>query len=83
MNKVLVKLYVPTIGQEYDIWIPVNRRIHNAIRLIVKALDELVEGGFKPNRIPELYDKKTALPYNINLSIRQTNIRNGSELILI
>ena len=83
MNKVLVKLYIPTIEEEYDIWIPINRRIHNVIRLIVNALNELTEGGFEPKKMPLLYDKETATPYDINLSIRETNIRNGSELILI
>lgn len=26
MNEVLVKLYVPTIGEQYDIWLPVNKK---------------------------------------------------------
>lgn len=31
MNKVLVKLYVPTIGFQYDIWIPSKSYIYTII----------------------------------------------------
>ena len=83
MNKILVKLYVPAIGEEYDVWIPLNRRIYNVIRLIVRAVGEITEGEYKPVHFPALYDRQTALPYNINLSIGESNIRNGSEIILL
>ena len=83
MNKILVKLYIPTIGEEYDLWIPLNRRIYNVIRLIVKAVKELTDGQYAPKKFPILYDKLTAMPYDINLSIGESTIRNGSELVLI
>lgn len=83
MNKVLVKLFVPTIGEEYDIWIPVNRRIYSVIKLIVKALSEFTNGEYNPAQLPSLYDKETAKPYNINLTIGESTIKNGTEIILI
>lgn len=83
MNKVLVKLYLPTIGEEYDIWIPLNRRIYTVIKLIVKAINEFTNGEYAPARLPILYDKKTAKPYDINLTIGESTIRNGSEIILM
>lgn len=83
MNKILVRLQVPTIGQEYDIWIPQNRRIYMVIKLIVKAINEFTNGEYTPAKLPILYDKKTAKPYDINLTIKQSTIKNGSEIILI
>lgn len=83
MNKVLVKLYVPTIGKEYDVWIPVNRRIYNVIKLIVKTINEFTNGEYIPTKLPVLYDKKTSRPYDINLTIAEAKIKNGSEIILI
>ena len=35
-NKVLIKLYVPTLGETFDIFIPVNEMIWRVNRLIVK-----------------------------------------------
>ena len=83
MNKVLVKLYVPTVEKEYDIWIPLNRRIYTVIKLIVKAINELTNGEYSPAKFPMLYDRKTAKLYDINLTVGETTIRNGTEIILI
>lgn len=83
MNKVLVELYVPIIEEKYNIWIPTNRRIHNVIRLTVKALNELTEGQYNPKKMPLLYDKQTAKLFDINLTIRESTIKNGSEIVLI
>ena len=83
MNKVLVKLYVPQIGTEYDIWIPLNRRIYNVIKLLIKALKEFTNDEFSPAKFPELYDRKTAIQYDINLTVGESNIINGTEMILI
>ncbi len=83
MNKILVELYVPIIEEVYDIWIPTNRRIHNVIRLIVKAINEFTEGEYNPKKMPLLYDKQSANPFDINLTIGESTIQNGSEIVLI
>ena len=44
MNKVLVRLCVPMIDEEYDIWIPVNKKIDTIITLLVKAVKEFTKG---------------------------------------
>jgi len=82
-NKVIVKLYVPTIEKKFDIWIPLNKRVCNVIMLCVKAVNEFSRGYYKPDKLPTLYDKETAIPYDVNLTIRETTIRNGTELILM
>lgn len=83
MNEVLVKLYVPMIEKQYDILIPSHKRIYNVIYLLVKAVNELNNGYYQPNKMPNLYDKITGEKYDINLNIKETNIRNASEIILI
>jgi hypothetical protein len=83
MNKVLIKLYVPMIEAQYDVWIPVNKKIYKVIRLLTKAVCEFSGGYYKPIRMPLLYDKVTASVYDVNLTVKDANIRNGSELVLI
>lgn len=83
MNKILVKVYVPVLEEKYDILIPVNRRIYNVVKLLTKAINELNSGYYTPFQTPKLYDKITAIAYDENLSIRETNIRNGTELVLL
>lgn len=83
MNEVLVKLYVPTIDQQYDIWLPINKKIDTIITLLVKAVNEFTKGYYNPGKMPYLYDKVTTNAFDINLRVIDTEIRNGTELIMI
>lgn len=83
MDKVLVKLYVPMLEKIYDVWIPSHRRIYNVIVLLVKAINELNDNCYKPTKMPMLYDKLTAESFDINLTVKETTIRSGTEIILL
>lgn len=83
MNKVLVKLYVPILEEEYEIWIPLNKRIINVIKLLMKSVSELSGGEYAPDKLPLLYDRATGMPFDVNSIVNDTSIRNGSEVILI
>lgn len=83
MNKVLVKLYVPILEMQFDVWLPISRNVSKIIVLLVKAINEFSGGYYKPSYMPMLYDKITAKSYDINLSVKDNNIRNGTEIVLI
>lgn len=83
MNKILIKLEVPLIEKKYEVWIPTNKKIYNVINLLVKAIDELNGGNYNTGRLPTLYDKISAMPYDIELSVKEANIKNGAEIVLI
>ena len=83
MNKVLVKLYVPQIEAEYNVWLPINKKLYKIIQLLVKAIYELSGGFYEPEKMPLLYDKVTAKQYDINLNVLENKIENASELFLI
>ena len=83
MYKVLVKVYVPMLEKIYDVWIPSHKRIYNVIDLLIKAVNELNDNCYRPDKLPMLYDKLTAEVYDINLSIKDSTIRSGTELVLL
>lgn len=83
MNKVLVKVYVPMLEEIYEVWIPSNKNIYDIIVLLSKAINELSEGCYNPSELPSLYDKITAQEFDLNLILKDTTIRNGTEVILI
>lgn len=83
MNKVLVKLYVPLLEEAYDIWLPLNKKVYNVIILLIKAVNEFCGGYYNPSKMPYLYDKISGKVFDINLTIKDANIRNGIEIILI
>ena len=83
MDKVLVKVYVPMIEKIYDIWIPSHKRIYNVVYLLIKAINELNDGTYRPTKMPMLYDKITGEIYDVNVSIKESTIRSGTELVLL
>lgn len=83
MDKILVKVYVPMIEKIYDIWIPSHKRIYNVVYLLIKAINELNDGIYKPTKMPMLYDKITGEIYDVNVSIKESIIRSGTELVLL
>ena len=82
-NKVLVTVYVPCLDNKYDMYIPVNKRIYSVIDLIKLALFELSECHFRIDKVYELYDHDTGELYDMNKLVRDTNIKNNSNIMLI
>ena len=81
-NKVLIQLIVPNIDEQYDLFIPINIKIGEALNLIGKSLKELNDGLYIIDNKKSLYDCTTGTSYHINDLIINTNIRNGSKLML-
>lgn len=80
--KILVELIVPEIDNKYDIYLPINRRIGNIIELLNKTLYEITNGIYVGTDITMLYDSQTGEQYGVNSLVRETNIRNGSTIVL-
>jgi len=83
MNKILVNIYVPALEENYDFWIPINKKVYRIILLLIKIINESSGGYYKPTKMPLLYDRITSEPYNIDLTIKDNNIENGTKMILI
>lgn len=82
-NKVLVTVNVPSLEKSFDVYIPVNRRIHGVIKMLKMALFELSLGSFDMNKNYALYNGESGIEYDVNLLVRETDIRNGSMVILL
>lgn len=82
-NKVLVCLVVPEVGKEYDIYLPVNRKIGNIIILLNKAINELSNGEYPIANNNGLFNADTKELYKVDSLLINTNIRNGTRLILL
>lgn len=82
-NKVLVRLVVPSLETEYNIWIPLNKRIYNVVNLIEKGIIEMTDGVYNPKKLPILYNKETGINYDLNDVVQDTDIVNGTELVFM
>ena len=82
-NKVLIKLYVPTLGETFDIFIPVNEMIWRVNRLIVKLVSDMSEGSFILDKDYAMINMDTGKIYDNNDIVINTDIRNATRILLV
>lgn len=83
MNRVLIRVYIPLLEKKYDVWVPINKKIYEIIINLVKGINAINKIEYDMKEVPNLYDKESSEVYDINVRIIDTNIRNGSEVILL
>lgn len=82
-NKVLIKLIVPELSECFDIFIPVNELIWKIKKIIIKSISDLENIRLNMDDEFILLNKDNCKIYSNNEIVINTDIRNGSELILI
>ena len=82
-NKVLVELVIPVLEESYDVFIPINRKIGNVIELISKIVADMSQGYFIASGKNSLYSGETGEKYKMDELVINTDIRNGSKIILM
>lgn len=83
MSKVLVCVYVPLMEKEFDVYIPVNKKISFIKKLLVKSICELSNNNYKFNGNVKLSNKITNYVYNEDEYVINTDIRNGSKIVIL
>ena len=82
-NKIFIIVEVPLIEAKYEVYIPISKKIHKVTAILAKAVSELSGGHYPVKQDATLYSKATGLAYDINLTVKDSDIRNGSEVILL
>jgi len=82
MNKILITVVVPTIEENYDIYIPVSKSIKVTKDLLVKTINELSEGHFPIKEKCTLLSSE-GKPFDNNSIIKECGLKNGDKIILI
>ena len=80
--RVYVIIEAPILDKKYELLVPIDRRIHELIGLLKKNIPELTENYYKENT-PSLFNKVTGEQYDMNLIIKNSNIKTGTRLVLI
>ncbi len=80
--RVYVIIEIPILDKKYELLVPIDRRIHNLIDVLVKAVPEL-RADYYERREPVLFSKTNGTVYEMNAVIKNTYIKNGTRLLLI
>lgn len=81
-NKILVNLILPELDSNFDVFIPVNELVWKVVKLALKSVSDLSTITLDMNKNYILVNKNSGIIYKNNDIIINTDIRNGSELIL-
>ena len=79
-NKYNIELKVPELMNSYNLFIPINKSIGELIGTLKKALEEIENLNLSDNL--NLYNEQDGIKYNLEDNIFNTNIKNGSILII-
>lgn len=81
-NKVNVDLLVPSIGEKFNLFIPVNKSVGEIIVILNNTIKEIT-GYFPQNKYLSILDVLENKIYDYNQMLINTGIKNGSVLALI
>ena len=83
MDKILVEVYAPILGKSFDIFIPQESQMFEVLDLVKKAISDMSDGLFTANESTALCKRADGTILNINMSVYELGLHNGSKLILI
>lgn len=82
-NKALVEIIVPAADKKFDLYIPFESKMSQISFLVSAALSELSDGKFKGSENSIICDADSGVILDVNMTVAELGIRNGSKLMLI
>ena len=82
-NKVLVQLCIPVTGVSYDFLLPRTLSVMQVIQLLSGFFTGMKGGAYIPDETTVLCSMEDGRIYNVNSSVEDLHLKNGSKLMLI
>lgn len=82
MNKILVTIYVISIDEEFDLFLPIGVKVIDALDIIQDSIVELSGNNYTKRSDVKLYTFD-GLTINNNNVVKSSGIKNGMKLLLM
>lgn len=83
MNKVTVEVYLPAALRTFDVRISIDSRLSKVTELTAKALEGLSGGVYAADSGAILCWRETGEILNVNMTMWELGLKNGSRLMLV
>lgn len=81
MEKILITIYVLSLQKEFDIFLPINVHMNQALDLIQNSILDLDDNyQIIPN--PILYCEQSGKIINVNNTVKFSGLQNGCKVLL-
>lgn len=81
--KILINVFVPAIGEKYDIMVPEFLRIKIISNLVAEAVETLSDNKYVSSGQEQLCSAEKNIMLNSNVTLKKYGIQNGDHLVLI
>ncbi|WP_373481752.1 hypothetical protein [Acetobacterium sp.] len=82
-RKILVEVTLPSSGTAFDVFVYPLSPVSEVINLLVGAIQDFSWGYYQGDETSLLCFKENGVPLDINRTIVENGLKNGSKLILI
>jgi len=83
MSKILVEVYLPAADKTYDVFLPLESKIYEVIQMLSSIMGDLAGGFFTASDDTVVCYRDTGAVLDINKSVYELSLLNGSKLIII
>lgn len=81
--KILLNIYVPAIGQKYDVLVPNFLRIKSVTTLVASAVENLSDHLYVSSGEECLCSAEKNIVLRANATLEKYGIRNGDHLVMM
>ena len=82
MDKVLVTIYVPSIDENYNVYLPINLKLLDVINAFQNDLVNLSNNNYEIIEYPILYNDMDGKILNLNNIVKDCGIKMGCKILL-
>lgn len=81
--KILVNVFVPAIGEKYDIMVPDFLRIKVISNLVAEAVENLSDNKYVSSGQEQLCSVEKNILLNSNATLKNYGVQNGGHLVML
>lgn len=82
MNEILITVYVLSLQQDFDIFLPIGLKMGEALNLIQNMIYDLSLENYEKLENPLLYSEIDGKVINTNNIVKFSGLKNGSRVLL-
>ena len=82
-NKLLIKVIVPSIEKNFNVYIPINKKIGTVKTYILNSIVELSEGYFLYDDKRIFIDRDSSMELNDDSYVKDSGLKNGSKIVIL
>lgn len=82
-EKLLITIEVPLLNESFDIFIPINKKIGTIKNYCLEVIQNITNNSITNPDTLRLYDKENSSIYDLNIYVKNSDIKNGTTLLLI